>query len=194
MGNKQFPFKLIVEYCLLPVAHCLLRKFAFTMSATLNDIAIRTTLRPGDAGYVIHLHGKLYKEEYDYGVGFETYVAAGFREFYQQYDATKDRVWVAEHTDRIIGFVLLMHRPGNTAQLRYFLIDPLYRGIGLGSKLMQLFMEFYKQCDYTSCYLWTTSELFTAAALYRRFGFELAEEHPSTDFGKPVIEQMYVLK
>ncbi|HEX2629575.1 MAG TPA: GNAT family N-acetyltransferase [Chitinophagaceae bacterium] len=161
---------------------------------TLQDITIRTTLEPGDAGYVIHLHGKLYKEEYDYGVGFETYVAAGFREFYQQYDTTKDRVWIAEHNNRIIGFVLLMHRPDNAAQLRYFLIDPAYRGIGLGGKLMKLFMEFYNQCGYTSCYLWTTSELYTAASLYRRFGFELVEEHPSNDFGKAVIENKYVLK
>ena len=39
---------------------------------TLDDIIIRTELKPGDIGYVIYLHGYLYKMEYDYGIGFET--------------------------------------------------------------------------------------------------------------------------
>jgi GNAT superfamily N-acetyltransferase len=160
---------------------------------TLKDIAIRTYLRPGDIGYVVHLHGALYKKEYDYGIGFESYVAAGLHEFWQQYDPAKDRVWLAEHEGNIIGFLLLMHRPANTAQLRYFLIDPSYRGIGLGKKLMELYMVFYYQCGYETSYLWTTSELDAAATLYKRHGFRLVEEKPSEFFGKAVIEQKYQL-
>ncbi len=30
-----------------------------------------------------------YSREYQYGVGFESYVAAGLAEFYQQYDAAR---------------------------------------------------------------------------------------------------------
>jgi GNAT superfamily N-acetyltransferase len=160
---------------------------------TLKDIQIHTDLRPGDIGYVIHLHGWLYHQEYDYGIGFESYVAAGLHEFWQQYDPAKDRVWIAEHGDRMIGFLLLMHRPADTAQLRYFLIDPAYRGIGLGKKLMELYMDFYHQCDYKASYLWTTSELDAAASLYKRQGFRLVEEKPSDFFGKGVTEQKYQL-
>ena len=103
----------------------------------LNDISIRTELRPGDIGYVIYMHGDLYKREYDYDIGFETYVAKGLCEFYEKYNPERNRVWVCEHNSRMIGFLLLMDR-GKAAQLRYFLIQPEYRGIGLGSKLMSL--------------------------------------------------------
>jgi peptidyl-dipeptidase Dcp len=162
------------------------------MKYSLNDITIRTTLQPGDIGYITYLHGALYKKEYDYGIPFEAYVAEGLCEFYHNYDPQKDRVWIAEHKERIVGFILLMHRD-KAAQLRYFLIDPAYRGIGLGKKLMELYMQFLLQCGYTSSFLWTTNELPAAASLYRKHGFTLVEEKPSTAFGKAVVEQRYDL-
>lgn len=157
-----------------------------------NDVHIRTVLQPGDIGYVIYLHGALYRKEYQYGIAFETYVAAGLLEFYQQYDPTKDRVWICEHNSSIVGFLLLMHR-GEAAQLRYFILAPEYRGIGLGNRLMELYMAFLKQTGYASSYLWTTSELPAAISLYKKYGFVLTDEKPSDAFGKPVIEQRYEL-
>ena len=38
---------------------------------SLDDISIRTELKPGDIGYVIYLHGDLYQREYGYGIQFE---------------------------------------------------------------------------------------------------------------------------
>lgn len=159
----------------------------------LSEISIRTTLVPGDLGYVIHMHGRVYKQEYNYGIEFESYVAAGLNEFYQHYDPTRDRVWICEHNKKIIGFLLLMHRENNSAQLRYFILEPEYRSIGLGKKLMTLYLDFLNQSGYTSSYLWTTDELPAAASLYTRFGFTLTEEKDSTAFGKPVKEQRYDL-
>lgn len=159
---------------------------------SLNDISIRTELRPGDLGYVVHMHGALYGKEYNYGIQFESYVAKGLCEFYEKYDPTRSRVWICEHNNRMIGFLLLMDR-GESAQLRYFLIEPEYRGIGLGSKLINLYMDFLRECGYKTSYLWTTHELTTAANLYKRYGFQLTEERQSNAFGKPVQEQRYDL-
>ena len=165
----------------------------------LKDISIRTELQPGDMGYVIYLHGLLYSREYNFGIQFEDYVAKGLIEFKGQYDPKRNRVWVCEHKrsspqeiTRMIGFLLLMDR-GEAAQLRYFLIDPEYRGIGLGSHLMNLYMDFLRACGYKSSYLWTTSELHAAISLYKCFGFQLTEEKESTAFGKLVTEQRYDL-
>jgi peptidyl-dipeptidase Dcp len=165
------------------------------MKAQINagDVSIRTSLMPGDIGYVIHRHGKIYGDEYGYGVSFESYVAGGLYEFYVGYDAFRDRVWIAEHNDCIIGFLLLMHRGDDVAQLRYFYIEPEYRGLGLGKRLMSLYMDFLRSGGYTTSYLWTTDELSAAAALYKREGFKLAEEKDSTAFGKPLKEQRYEL-
>ncbi len=159
---------------------------------SLDDVSIRTELRPGDLGYVIYLHGALYSKEYGYGVQFESYVAKGLCEFYEKYDSTRNRVWVCEHNDRMIGFLLLMDR-GEAAQLRYFLIEPEYRGIGLGPKLLNLYMDFLRECGYKGSYLWTTHELSSAAFLYKRLGFQLTEEKESAAFGKPLREQRYDL-
>lgn len=158
----------------------------------LDDISIRTELRPGDIGYVTYMHGALYHREYNYGLQFESYVAKGLCEFFDKYNPERNRIWACEHHDRVIGFLLLMDR-GEAAQLRYFLIEPEYRGIGLGSKLMSLYMDFLRQCGYTQSYLWTTHELSSAAFLYKRHGFTLTEEKESTAFGKPLREQRYHL-
>lgn len=161
------------------------------MKVSLQDITIRTTLQPGDIGFVIYLHGIVYGNEYNYGIPCEVYIAEGLCEFYHHYDTKRDRVWVAEHNGKIVGFILLMHRDIKTAQLRYFIIDPAYRGIGLGKKLMSLYMEFLVKSGYTSSYLWTTSDLPAAAGLYKRNGFTLTEEKFSDAFDKPILEQRY---
>ena len=157
---------------------------------TINDIIIRTELKPGDIGFVIHRHGKLYHEEYGYGIAFEAYVAIGLFEFYENMDPVRDRAWICEHANTIIGFALLMHRENNQAQLRYFYIEPPYRGIGLGKKLLSMYMEFLKSSGYASSYLWTTHELNAAASLYKRHGFQLTEEK-ANKFGKLLKEQRY---
>jgi len=159
----------------------------------LDDIAIRTTLQPGDIGYVTYMHGYLYHKEYNYDINCEVYIAEGFCEFYKNYDPQKDCVWVAEHHDRIVGFVLLMHRENNAAQLRYFILEPEYRGIGLGKKLINLYMDSLKAKGYKTSYLWTTNDLFTAAHIYKQIGFVLTEEKDSTAFGKKLKEQRYDL-
>ena len=166
----------------------------YSRMVNIDDVRVRNDFQPGDFGYVIHMHGRLYGIEYNYGVAFEMYVAHGLAEFSKQYDPNKDRVWICEHGDRIIGFLLLMHREENAAQLRYFLIDPEYRGIGLGRRLMDLYMDFFRERGYRSSYLWTTNELDAAASLYKRYGFVLTEEKESTAFGKRLQEQRYDLR
>ena len=159
---------------------------------SLADISIRTLLQPGDIGYVVYMHGAIYGREYNYGAQFETYVAKGLCEFYEKYNPQRSRVWICEHNHKMIGFLLLMDR-GESAQLRYFLISPEYRGIGLGSRLMKEYMDFLRECGYKKSYLWTTHELSTAASIYKRVGFQLTEEKESTSFGKPLREQRYDL-
>ncbi len=158
----------------------------------LDEITIRTTLQPGDIGYVIYMHGHLYHKEYNFGISFEAYVASGLAEFYQQYDAERDRVWVCEHNGKIVGFLLLMHRE-KAAQLRYFILEPAYRGIGLGNKLMGLYMQHLKKIGFESSYLWTTNGLPASAHLYTKYGFRLTQEKESTAFGKSLKEQRYDL-
>jgi len=159
----------------------------------LDDITIRTDLRPGDLGYLIHLHGRLYAVEYGYDLGFEAYVAEGLLEFYREYAPARDRVWLAEDRGETVGSLVLKHRGEGACQLRYFLLKPEYRGFGLGSKLLGLFMAAFRESSYRSSFLWTTDDLPAAGALYRRSGFVLTESKPSLFFGKQLMEQRYDL-
>jgi len=157
---------------------------------TAKDVAIRSELKPGDLGYLIHLHGLLYAREYGYGLGFESYVAEGLCEFCSRYDPDADRLWICEAGGRMVGSLFAMHRP-EAAQLRYFLVDPAYRGQGLGTRLMGSCMDFLRERGYARAYLWTTDELIEAARIYERFGFRLGEERESTTFGKRLVERRY---
>lgn len=163
-----------------------------TNPISLQDIAIRNTLLPGDLGYIAYVHGELYARECGYGLSFEAYVLDGLKDFAREYDAAKDRVWICQHQQRIIGFMVAQHRE-EALQLRYLLFRPEYRGIGLGKKLMQAFMEFMKAANYTKAFLWTTEEQHAAIALYARFGFRLTGEKPSDAFGKRLVERRYQL-
>lgn len=143
-----------------------------------SDITIRTEIKPGDAGYITYMHGWMYKEEYDYSTAFEGYVAESFFEFLQQYNPQKDRLWCAEHNGKIVGCVGIVGH-GEKAQLRWFLVDPLYRGIGLGKRLLGCALSFARQCGYESIYLDTTSDLEKAIGFYKKAGFVKVSEKPN---------------
>jgi N-acetylglutamate synthase-like GNAT family acetyltransferase len=159
----------------------------------LSEIRVRTRLKPGDIGYIIYMHGTLYSRECKFGAGFESYVAEGLAEFLKHYDPMRSRVWICEYEKKIVGALALVDR-GTSAQLRYFIIDPLFRGVGLGQKLMRLFLKFMKEKHYKHAYLLTTDELAAAAHLYKAYGFKLTEEKAGSPmFGRPVREQRYDL-
>jgi ribosomal protein S18 acetylase RimI-like enzyme len=160
-------------------------------SIRLEDIAIRTDPHARDMGRVIQLHGSLYQQEYGYGLAFESYVSAGLYEFLQHYDPDRSRLWLCEHAGSLVGCLCLMDR-GESAQLRFFLIHPRCRGLGLGRLLLDECFAFMQARGYRSAYLWTTHELTAAAHLYADYGFQIAEEKASTSFGKTVVEQKYV--
>ena len=164
------------------------------MTSTDDTINIRTSIEPGDLGYMVYLHGKLYKEQCGYDHNFERFVALSICEFMGGFDPQKDCIWVAEDNNQIIGTIVIMGRSGEIAQLRYFLLKPEYRGIGLGNKLMELAMKFCKDNKYKSVYLHTTDELDAAAHLYRKHGFHKTREFPQHHWGKETMEQWYDLQ
>jgi DNA-binding MarR family transcriptional regulator/GNAT superfamily N-acetyltransferase len=173
-----------IKHMLRPVKPATLEK---------NDVSIRTQLVPGDLGYVAWLHGKVYAEECGYLLNFEGYVLESLGEWAHQYDPAKDKVWVCESTGRIIGFLAAVDH-GDRLQLRYFLLLPEYRGIGLGKRLMDEFIAWMKFRGIRKSYLWTTKEQHTAIALYKRYGYKLTEEKPSRAFDKQLIEERYDLE
>lgn len=157
-------------------------------------ITIRHQIKSGDIGYVLYLHGLLCGEEYGLDHTFEADVAASLAEFYSSFNPRRDRLWLAEKNGQILGSIAIVGRSKSEAQLRWYLIHPSSRGLGLGKTLLDEAIKFCRGCNYQTIYLWTFDELIKALALYKRAGFELAEEKLHSVWGRNLREQRYLLK
>jgi DNA-binding MarR family transcriptional regulator/ribosomal protein S18 acetylase RimI-like enzyme len=160
---------------------------------TAADILFREQLLPGDVGYLIYLHGQLYAKEAVYNLEFESYVCKTFHEFLQSYNSGKDRVFLATYQDQIIGAVAILASSRHLAQLRWFLVHPDFRGLGLGKRLLTNAINFCREKNYQTVYLMTTSMQTTAAELYKKAGFRKTGEKYLQMWGQHVYEQRYEL-
>jgi DNA-binding MarR family transcriptional regulator/N-acetylglutamate synthase-like GNAT family acetyltransferase len=158
---------------------------------SLADIVFRHELLPGDAGYLIYLHGELYAKETGYNLEFEAYVCKTFYDFLQHYHPSKDRVFLATYNNRIVGAVAIAGHSKTQAQLRWLLVHPDMRGIGLGKKLVQDAMDFCREKQYKQVYLLTTDQQTTAARLYSAAGFVKTAEVPQQMWGHRLKEVRY---
>jgi len=154
---------------------------------------LRTHFKPGDIGYITYLHGTLYAAEYGLDHTFEGYVAAGLGQFANTYNSDHDYFAVAELDGTIVGSIAIVGQPDRTAQLRWFLVHPDARGHGLGKRLLREAVDFCRQRNYKSVFLWTISELTTAARLYRDAGFQLTEQNTHQIWGAVRTEEKYEL-
>ena len=155
---------------------------------------LRYHIKPEDIEYLTHLHGLLYAKEYGYDQTFEAYVKSGLSEFVRSFHLDRDRLWVAEVDDHIIGTIAIVGYLKGEAQLRWFLVHPEYRGRGLGRKLIKVALSFCKRHKYRTIFLWTTSELDTARHLYASAGFRKTDEKTHVIWGKTVTEERYALQ
>ena len=159
---------------------------------SLPGFTLRHDLRPGDLGEVVRLHGTLYAQEYGFDSTFEAYVAGPLAAFVLS-RTDRDQIWLAECDGRLVGCAAIVPASETEAQLRWFLVDPSARGLGLGKRLLHEAVAFCRQAGYATIILWTVSALTAAAHLYRAAGFEVVEEVPSRPWGVAVVEQKYAL-
>lgn len=157
-----------------------------------SDFALRTDIGPGDLGAVVAMHGIVYAREYGFDHTFEAYVAGPLAEFALR-GSDRDRLWLAERDGRLVGSVAIVGASEDVAQLRWFLVEPESRGLGLGWTLLDAAVSFCRARGYRSVFLWTVSALAAAARLYRRAGFALVEELPGRRWGVDVVEERYEL-
>lgn len=155
---------------------------------------LRHDIRLGDVEYLTRLHGVLYAKECGFDQTFEAYVAAGLAEFVKSFNPDRDRVWLVEIHGQIVGSVAIVGRSRLEAQLRWFLVHPDCRGLGIGKSLLKEAIRFCKERGYKTVFLWTTSELIAASHLYIGFGFRKTEEKKHEIWGKIVTEERYDLR
>jgi len=158
-----------------------------------SGVTIRNSIKPGDMGYITYLHGKLYADQCGFDHTFEPYVAVPLAEFITSH-CSKERIWIVEKENKIMGSVALVKYSDEQAQLRWLLLHPDIRGLGIGKKLVKEVITFSRKCGYSSLFLLTIDILPEAAGLYSSFGFSVTEETKVQVWGLKVTEQKYELK
>ena len=159
-----------------------------------EEIQLRSELRPGDAGKLIALHGWVYAQECSYNYEFEGYVCKTFYDFFKSFRPEKDRFWFAQSGEELIGAIAIVGQAQETAQLRWFILHPEYRGLGLGKRLLTEAMDYCKKKGYRTVFLLTTREQQTAIRMYEKAGFQLVAEKEMHEWGKDLVEQTYACK
>ena len=140
-----------------------------------DDIRIRHALQGGDLGELIALHGRVYEPLEGFGLRFEAYVARTVAEYVLD-NASRGRVWFAHRGRELVGCTAIALRGDAAAQLRWVLVDPSARGIGLGRSLVQGALDYARAEDCSHVFLETTDGLNESSALYRALGFVIESE------------------
>jgi DNA-binding MarR family transcriptional regulator/GNAT superfamily N-acetyltransferase len=153
-------------------------------------------LRPpqvGDLGWIVHRQGALYWKEWGYDERFEALCAEIVAKFVQNFDAKRERCWIAEKDEGIVGSVFLVKEAEKTAKLRLLYVEPGARGLGIGGRLVAECVRFAPQAGYEKIVLWTQSELDAARHVYEKAGFRVVEKKEHHSFGKDLTAEVWEL-
>lgn len=149
--------------------------------------------RAGDYGWVVQQHGALYAREYNWNEEFEGLVAGIVADFIKNFDAKRERAWIAEKDGENVGAVFLVKHTEIVAKLRLLFLDPKARGLGLGQKLVHECTLFARQAGYKKITLWTNSVLSAAKYIYQKEGYKLVKSEAHHSFGHDLISETWEL-
>ena len=150
--------------------------------------------RPGDMGWVIHAHGRLYFEEYGWDERFEALVAGIAADFVKNFDIERERCWIAEMNGEPVGSVFVVKQSRTVAKLRLLIVEPKARGRGLGTRLVEECIAFARARGYRKLVLWTQSDLAAARKIYARTGFQRVKQQPHREFGVRLLGEYWELE
>ncbi|MCX6732395.1 MAG: GNAT family N-acetyltransferase [Candidatus Roizmanbacteria bacterium] len=91
----------------------------------------------------------------------------------------KSRFWIARDGDKVVGTVGILDRGENVAKLRRMFVQKVYRGTGLGQKLLDTALQFAKETGYTKIKLNTHTNMKRAHHFYEKNKFVLMGEKGS---------------
>jgi DNA-binding MarR family transcriptional regulator/GNAT superfamily N-acetyltransferase len=173
---------------------CAALRTAETLLGGAAPAAAPVVLRPprrGDIGWVVHRQGALYAAEYGWDETFEALVAEIAAGFLRTADPKRERCWIAERDDAILGSVFLVRHSDEVAKLRLLYVEPAARGVGLGRLLVRECLRFAASVGYRRITLWTNDVLLAARAIYRSEGFRLIASEPHHSFGKDLVSETW---
>ncbi|MEI2778472.1 MAG: GNAT family N-acetyltransferase [Tetrasphaera sp.] len=166
-----------------------------TTTAPPDEVRIRPAGVPGDLGWVVMEHGRMYADEYGWDITFEALVAQIMADFGRDPQRAGQAGWIADVNGERAGCIFCVpgDEPG-TAQLRTLLVTPAARGRGVGGQLIEHCADFARAAGFRRLTLWTNDVLVSARRLYEEAGFTLTEEDRHHSFGQDLVGQRWSLR
>ena len=151
--------------------------------------------RPGDMGWIVERHAVLYHEQDGWGAAFEALVAQIVKDFLENFDAGRERCWIAERGGERVGCVFVVKQSATVAKLRLLIVEPSARGAGLGRRLVDECIAFARAKGYKKLVLWTHAHLLAARSIYRAAGFRrLPKTEVHDTFGPKAVSEFWELR
>lgn len=146
---------------------------------------LRSEWQPGDADLIVDLHRRGYAGEGPaFADPFPDYVGETVREAGLDRPGHASRVWFAERGTETLGCAAMIDR-GTRGQLRWVVLLPQARGLGLGKALFNAAMDHARAQGWPEVFLETTGGLEASMRLYLANGFTVTSDQPAQLWGMP---------
>ena len=103
-----------------------------------------------------------------------------------------------EDSSRILGLVSMQKKSEDTAELNRLSVRSDARGLGIGSKLMEAFIEESRNSGFKKIYLETSDAHKAAIRLYQRIGFKkigtMGIEHVIGTYIPPCVHGIFAVQ
>jgi DNA-binding MarR family transcriptional regulator/GNAT superfamily N-acetyltransferase len=175
---------------------CALGEAEALLSGAEAVTAPRTAIRqhrPGDIGWVISAHGRIYAEDHGWDISFEGFVAEIAAQFLRDFRPGRACCLIAERDGAPVGSAFVVQESDEIAKLRMVIVDRPGRGLGLGKALVREAIGFARSAGYRRMTLWTNDILHAARAIYVAEGFRLVAEEKHRSFGQDLVGQNWEL-
>lgn len=135
------------------------------------EIDLRNPI-PGDIGWLISMHGKLYAEQFKFDSNFERDIAKKVISFLETQNSF-DMLWVAAINNEAVGSIAVSLKPDQTAFINFLLVKTEYRGYGISKILLNKVVSHCEDHKLKILRLETYSCLEIARKVYTKYGFTL---------------------
>ena len=162
----------------------------------LSDANDVITIRPfvqSDIEYVISRHKTLYYAERHLNGTFSAYVDKIVYRFVHQFNAQTDCLEILECNGAPAGSIAIAKVNEDTAQLRFFMLEPEMRQRGFGNQLMDMALQFCRDKGYKKVFLLTITAQIVARHVYETHGFHKVSSNDKSEWGDGVIEERWEL-
>lgn len=158
-----------------------------------NDVITIRDFKQSDIEYIISRHKTLYYAERHLSGTFFEYVDRIVYHFAANFNSDTDCLKILERNGVPAGSIAIANAGENTAQLRFFMLEPELRQRRFGNKLMDMALAFCHDKGYQKVFLLTITAQVIARHIYETHGFYRVFSQGKAEWGEGVVEERWDL-